>query len=416
MSGLVIRDIGRGVKVIQVLIPRLSVTRVGEDGWPNITDELGGGQMHQMTRSTRFATLIDSPPTLFDVSAVTKTSPAGLGVQRAANFPRLRYMGSKYRLIPHLAEVFEELGGVTALDAFAGSGVVAYTLKSMGYAVTANDFLFFPTVIADAAVANQGELLTEADVQQILGPSADGRDFIQSTFAGLYFDNEDHAFLDSAWSHIDTMVGPKRSIAIASLVLSAARKQPRGVFTFTDRRYDDGRRDLHLPMRDHFVEAVAEYNAVVFDNGQPCSVVHSDIAELEPGGYDLVYLDPPYAPPRDDNCYIKRYHFLEGLSVYWRGQEIMEGTRTKKLVKRFTPFSYKRTIVDALSSTFERFANSMIVLSYSSNAVPDADVIERLLRDVKDDVEVRRIDHRYHFGTHRNASRRQAVEYLFIGR
>ena len=29
---------------------------------------------------------------------------------------------------------------------------------------------------------------------------------------------------------------------------------------------------------------------------------------------DLVYLDPPYAPPSDDNDYIKRYHFLEGLS------------------------------------------------------------------------------------------------------
>ena len=27
---------------------------------------------------------------------------------RVSEFPRLRYMGSKYRLIPHLAEVFTE--------------------------------------------------------------------------------------------------------------------------------------------------------------------------------------------------------------------------------------------------------------------------------------------------------------------
>jgi adenine-specific DNA-methyltransferase len=44
----------------------------------------------------------------------------------AGEFPRLRYMGSKYRLVPHLAQVFTELGGRTALDAFSGSGVVSY--------------------------------------------------------------------------------------------------------------------------------------------------------------------------------------------------------------------------------------------------------------------------------------------------
>ncbi len=94
----------------------------------------------------------------------------------------------------------------------------------------------------------------------------------------------------------------------------------------------------------------------------------------------------------------------------------MENTRTKKLAKRFTPFSYKRTIVDALKETFERFSDSTIVLLYSSNACPNATTIESLLRDVKDDVEVREINHRDHFGTHRAAVRRQAIEYLFVGR
>ena len=37
---------------------------------------------------------------------------------------------------------------------------------------------------------------------------------------------------------------------------------------------------------------------------------------------DLVYLDPPYVPRADDNCYIKRYHFLEGLSTYWQGRRV----------------------------------------------------------------------------------------------
>src|SRR6266700_3487832 len=160
----------------------------------------------------------------------------------------------------------------------------------------------------------------------------------------------------------------------------------------------------------------AEYNSVVFDSGQRCAAGHGDVFAIEPQPYDVVYLDPPYAPARDDNCYIKRYHFLEGLSVYWQGQEIMQHTRTRKLQKRYTPFSYKRTITDALRRTFSKFSGSVIVASYSSNAVPDAATIEALLREVKEDVEVRLIDHTYSFGTHSAALRRAASEYLFIGR
>lgn len=355
-------------------------------------------------------------PRLWDDEPTTRADRARSAIDRAAHFPRLRYMGSKYRLVPHLVEVFGEVGGATALDAFSGSGVVSYALKAMGYAVTSNDFLTFPGILTSATVVNHETTLGAADIATITGPAADDRDFIARTFAGIYFDPADLAFLDSAWSHIDTMSGAKRNLAIAALVLAAARKQPRGVFTFTETRYDDGRRDLRLPLREHFAETAQAYNATVFDNGQLCRSLHSDVSEIDPAGFDLVYLDPPYAPPRDDNCYIKRYHFLEGISVYWRGQTILEETRTKKLAKRYTPFSYKSTIVDALRATFERFQASTIVLSYSSNAVPDAETIERLLRDVKPHVEVRKIDHRYHFGTHRTAARREATEYLFIGR
>jgi adenine-specific DNA-methyltransferase len=335
---------------------------------------------------------------------------------RVGEFPRLRYMGSKYRLVPGLAQVFSDLGGQTALDAFSGSGVVSYLLKTLGYQTTCNDFLAFPSAITRATVVNQDQVLTPEEIDAVCGPPADDRDFVQRTFAGLYFTPDDRAFLDSAWSHIDRMSGHKRDLAIAAVVLAAARRQPRGVFTFTDLRYDDGRRDLRLSLREHFRERAAEYNRVVFDSGQPCRALSADVFALPSRPYDVVYLDPPYAPPRDDNCYIKRYHFLEGLSVYWRGQTIMENTRTKKLTKRYTPFSYKHSVTDALRRTFTQFRDSAIVLSYSSNAVPDARTIEALLREVKDDVEVRLTDHTYTFGTHPAARRRTAAEYLFIGR
>lgn len=339
-------------------------------------------------------------------------------LRQAQTFPRLRYMGSKYRLLPHLERVFADLGGTTAVDAFSGSGVVSYLLKAQGFAVTSNDFLNFPSVIARATVENSSVTLDADTVDAICGPPADDRDFIQSKFDGLYFTAEDRQFLDSAWSHIDRLAGYQQHIAISALVLSAARKQPRGVFTFTDStKYADGRRDLQLTLREHFRERVADYNSIVFDNGQQSTALRGEVFDLPVTAPDIAYLDPPYAPPRDDNDYIKRYHFLEGLSVYWRNVSIMEETKTKKLEKRFTPFAYKRTIEDALLQTFEHFESAgAIVLSYSSNAIPDSARIVDLLGKVKSSVEVISIDHKYHFGTHAAATRRDVSEYLFIGR
>jgi len=338
-------------------------------------------------------------------------------IARAESYPRLRYMGSKYRLVPHLARVFAELGGETTLDGFSGSGVVSYLLKAQGYQVTSNDFLNFPAAIATATTVNSSQRLTAAEIARICGPAADDRDFIQSKFRDLYFTPDDLTFLDSAWSHIDAMTGAKRSMAISALVVAAARRQPRGVFTFTDStKYADGRRDLRLSLREHFAEGAADYNRAVFSNGKRHRALVGDVYDVEPGNFDLVYLDPPYAPPKDDADYMKRYHFLEGLSVYWRDQTIMENTLTKKIAKKYTPFAYKNSVVEAMRRLFKHFHESTLVLSYSSNAVPDAETIVELLREVKQHVTVLPIAHTYSFGTHSAAMRRAVSEYIFIAR
>jgi adenine-specific DNA-methyltransferase len=336
----------------------------------------------------------------------------------AALYPRIRYMGSKYKLLPHLAEIFAEVGGQTALDAFSGSGVVCYLLKRQGFSVTANDMLEFPGVLASAAVVNNSSRLTADDIALITGPAADDRDFIRKTFAGVFFTSNDLAFLDSAWSHISAMRGHKRSVAISALILSAARKQPRGVFTISGdlSHYDDGRRDLRISMRDHFIEHADDYNRAVFQ-GPSAQVTRREASQMETRPYDVVYLDPPYAPPSDDNCYIKRFHFLEGLSRYWEGDTLMLDTLTKKLPKPVTGYSSKRTIVEAFRDTFKRFEDAgTIVLSYGSNALPDKETIRSLLLEVKRDVEVRAIPHTYHYGTHQAAARRSVDEYIFIAR
>jgi len=262
---------------------------------------------------------------------------------RVSRYPQLRVMGNKFRLLPWIFSVFAEAEFTTALDAFSGTGCVGYLLKCMGKSVTSNDFLNFSYHMANAMVANQDRIISESDLETLLNTSKNRTQFVATKFRGIFYTDKDNDFLDNTWSNLRGMSGPfKKSLVIAALCRSCIKKQPRGVFTTrtaANGKYDDGRRDLRISLREHFRESIHLLNSLVFDNGCSNRALCSDIFELDSEGYDLVYMDPPYVPRSDDNCYVKRYHFLEGLSCYWEGQKILESSLVKKIKKKYTPFS-----------------------------------------------------------------------------
>ncbi|MFX0140985.1 MAG: DNA adenine methylase, partial [Candidatus Hodarchaeota archaeon] len=63
-------------------------------------------------------------------------------------FPRMRFMGNKYKLLPWLRDVFMSLDFEKVLDPFSGSGSVSYLLKCLDKQVFSSDFLNFPVVIS----------------------------------------------------------------------------------------------------------------------------------------------------------------------------------------------------------------------------------------------------------------------------
>jgi DNA adenine methylase/adenine-specific DNA-methyltransferase len=341
--------------------------------------------------------------------------PAQLG-----RYPRFRYMGSKHRLLDWIHSVFQELDFDTATDAFSGSGAVSYLLKSMGKTVLSNDSLTFPSVLSRALIQNNATTLTSDDIEFLFASKASDLDsqFIQRTFKGIFFEDEDLVFLDNVWAGLREIGSPlKKSLALAALLRASIKRQPRGVFTVSGKGsgYQDGRRDLRLSIREHFLEQIQHYNSAVFSNGKANLSRNGDVFSLPSSPSELVYLDPPYVPRSDDNCYMKRYHFLEGLSCYWKDQEILYSSKVRKIKKPYTPFGHRSQAVTAFENLFRHFADSTLVLSYSSNAMPDLETLKRLMSKSKRNIQVLKKPHRYHFGTHGAAKRNMVEEYLIIG-
>jgi adenine-specific DNA methylase len=329
-------------------------------------------------------------------------------------------MGSKQILLPFILSSISSLRFNRALDAFSGSGCVGYALKQMGAEIHTNDFLKFAFHIGRSTVENNATLLEDCDVAALLRPNRDAQGFIERTFADRYFLPDDNHFLDNLWANLEEFRSPvKRSLALAAACRAAMKKRPRGIFTFTGMKGWDGRKDLRLSMRDQFLRAVNEFNRAVFSNRRKNRAHCEDIFSVDPKGYDLVYLDPPYISRFSDCDYTRRYHFIEGYCSYWKDTEILSNTLTKKIRSYRTDFSTKAKAFDAFGRLFDHFRNSALVVSYSSNGIPSEKEMVSLLKLHKRHVEVHRIPHLYSHGNHNHKvgdNNNSVHEYLFVAK
>ena len=338
--------------------------------------------------------------------------------QQMKKFPPTKFMGSKEKMVAHIWEAVKDVEFDSVLDLFSGSGVVSYMFKAAGKRVISNDYMTMCEATALALIENNSVTLSDEEIDELLFESPFIDRFVQKTFENLYFTDEDNMTIDKIRANIKCIEDRfKRAIAIAALVRACVKKRPRGIFTYVGDRYDDGRKDLALSIEEQFRSAARLINAAVFDNGQRNRALLGDAMSVE-HKVDLIYIDPPYYSPFSDNEYVRRYHFVEGLSRDWRGVDLQWQTKTRKFKGYPTPFSTNQGAWDAFDELFERFSDSTIVVSYSSNGLPNREELTALLARYKEKVEVVSIDHIYSFGNQphkiRN-NRNRAKEYLFVG-
>lgn len=339
-----------------------------------------------------------------------------------AGYPDTRFMGSKQRLLGHIAEVASRSARRTFVDAFSGSGCVAHHMKTLGYRVVTNDVLAFAYHWARAAVENSCVTLTDDDCAMLLAPNSAAGTFITDTFADLYFTDEENVLLDAFSANVARLTdGYEQSLAYAAMTRACLKRRPRGVFTYVGMRYDDGRADLRTSLADHFRASVALWNAAVFDNGQPNDARLGSATSLQLDEPSLVYVDPPYFSTRSDNDYTRRYHFLEGLVSYWRDLDLQAHTKTKKFASPHREFQSRAAAYASFKTLFDqlRAGGHDVLVSYSSNCLPTRDEMVAMLRARWRAVDVVSVDHVYSFGTHghRVGNRHNRVEEcLFLAR
>lgn len=338
--------------------------------------------------------------------------------QQVSAYPPTRFMGSKSKLLSEIWSAVSQFNVNTVVDLFSGSGVVGYMLKSQGKAVVSNDYMAMSATFTKAMIENNTVTLPLEEAKELLVAHKESDHFVATTFKGLYYSDEENDLIDTLRTNIAAMRDQyKQAIAMTSLIRACLKKRPRGIFTYTGHRYDDGRQDLKKSLAQQFLESVDAVNKSIFDNGKSNFSKHGDAMDLKVENADLVYIDPPYYSPLSDNEYVRRYHFVEGLARDWKGVEIQEHTQTKKFKSYPTPFSTRKGAADAFDKLFKKFANSILVVSYSSNSQPTQDEMVAIMAKYKEHVEVIPIDYKYSFGNQSDAKthRNTVQEYLFVG-
>lgn len=301
----------------------------------------------------------------------------------------IKYIGSKRKLVPHILGLVQGLPDVrTVLDLFSGTARVGHALKAAGYEVTANDHNAYAYRLAQCYVQADRERWQQPAEQLVAElnalPGEPG--FVTQTYCedSRYFQPKNGARIDAMRARIAELALPEEleSIALVSLMEAADRVdstvglQMAYLKKWAPRAFNDI--ELRVP-------------AMLPGVGHALQLDAQDASSR--GGFDLVYLDPPY----NQHKYRNNYHVWETL-VRWDAPEVY-GVACKRVDCReyVSDFNSKVRIVDALSAVLDRIDSRFVIVSFNNEGYVDADTMRGLLsRDA--DVCVLHLDHTRYVG------------------
>lgn len=337
--------------------------------------------------------------------------------------PSTRYQGSKLKLLSWIWENISGLTFDTVLDAFGGTGCVSYMLKARGKTITFNDYLKFNQIMAKALIENTGERLSKQELEFVLtaDPRVEYDNLVERIFEDVFFTPEENRWLDVVAQNIPRLAGEyKQAIAYYALFQACIIKRPYNLFHRKNlyirqaevKRSFGNKATWDTPFEEHFSKFVQEVNDSVFDSGKECKAMVGDALEV-PGEYDLVYIDTPYISKNKVGVnYLDFYHFLEGLCDYDRWEQRIDFSKKHRPLKgRKSPWSDAKQTKDAFRRLFERYKNSILVVSYRSDGIPSEEELCEMMGAVKEKVTL------LHYGQYKYvlSTNGDSKEVLIIG-
>jgi len=350
-------------------------------------------------------------------------------------FPTTRYQGSKRKLLRWIYENIKKIEFESAIDIFGGSGSVSYLLKKMGKSVTFNDYLKFNYYKGKAIIENERTYLTSDDIDFLINQKDyPNKKFIQGTFNGIYFTDNENRWIDSVIGNISdlgkkyqsTELEYKRALAYYALFESCLVKRPFNLFhrSNLNLRINDVPRNFgnkvtwEKPFDLCFKQFADEANRLVFSNEKRNMAINKDALSINNVNYDLVYIDPPYF--FQDRCnsecdYRRMYHFLEGLTNYDNWGELIDYTsKNLHLRNNGNKWLEKTKVVQNFEELINKFKNSTIVISYKSPGIPSEYEITSILKKYKKNVRVEKAEYIYALNKS-NGKAGENIELLIIG-
>lgn len=331
-----------------------------------------------------------------------------LPTQQAGVLPSTRYQGSKNKILDWIDYHTDQLKFDSVLDAFGGTGCVGYMFKKNGKQVYYNDSLKFNYYIGLALIENSKIVLNDNDVEFILKKrtNIDYPTFIHDTFRDIYFTDEENQWLDIVATNIRSLKDKyKQGLAYYALFQSCIIKRPYNLFhrknlyirTADVERSFGNKKTWDTPFEDHFLKFVREANAAVFDNGTKNAAIYSDVFNVDIPKADLVYIDTPYISSKGVGVnYFDFYHFLEGLVNYDKWASLIdENSKHKKMKNGKDEWSNKGEIRGSFERLFEKFSDSILVVSYRDDGIPTVPELVSMLKKHKKTVDVKELDYKY---------------------
>lgn len=329
-----------------------------------------------------------------NVENVTYTSRSNDFSIDFSSFPSTRYYGSKKRVLKWIYDNVKDLKFDTVLDCFGGTASVSLLFQAMEKNVTYNDALKSNTISAKVllrgGISNK-QLLKYEQIFAQIEPIKNG--FISKTFKNIFFLDSENEWLDSAINTIMNLPNKlDQRVCLYVLFQACMMKRPFNLFhranlylrTANVERKFGNLTTWNSSFVDISKKILLDLHKMPARKNQNFKVLSSKSAETIKGNYDLVYIDPPYITNKENgDGYWKKYHFLEGLSDYENWQSSIDYSTKIKMLKNDTnvkKWESKNEFKQRLFNLIECHKNSIVVLSYMTNAMPSVNELEEFFK------------------------------------